>query len=159
MPELFDRFRVIDVDTHVTEPADVWTSRVSSKWGDLVPHVIRMGRKDMWMIGDKPVLPPGITATAGFDGIIPDFPDTYADAVTASYDAKARLEHMDREGIHAQVLYPNLGGFGSGRFLELKHPEGTEAERLKRGHMIQYSARLERYEGKILYLDLGVLED
>lgn len=123
MPELFDRFKVIDVDTHVTEPPDVWTSRVSSKWGDLVPHVIRMGRKDMWMIGDKPVLPPGITATAGFDGIIPDFPDTYADAVTASYDAKARLEHMDREGIHAQVLYPNLGGFGSGRFLELNNPE------------------------------------
>ncbi len=99
MPELFDRFKVIDVDTHVTEPPDVWTSRVSSKWGDLVPHVIRIGRKDMWMIGDKPVLPPGITATAGFDGIIPDFPDTYADAVTAAYDAKARLEHMDREGI------------------------------------------------------------
>jgi predicted TIM-barrel fold metal-dependent hydrolase len=123
MADMFDRYKVIDVDTHVTEPHDVWTSRVSSKWGDRVPHVIRMGTVDMWMIGDKPVLPPGITAIAGFDGFIPDFPKTYEDAVTAAYDAKARLVHMDAEGIHAQVLYPNLGGFGSARFLELKEPE------------------------------------
>ncbi len=123
MADMFDRYKVIDVDTHVTEPRDVWTSRVSSKWGDQVPHVIRMGKVDMWMIGDKPVMPPGITATAGFDGFIPDFPRTYEDAITAAYDAKARLAHMDAEGIHAQVLYPNLGGFGSARFLELKEPE------------------------------------
>jgi predicted TIM-barrel fold metal-dependent hydrolase len=30
---------------------------------------------------------------------------------------------MDREKIFAQVLYPNLGGFGSGGFLRLKEPE------------------------------------
>ena len=30
---------IIDTDTHVVEPPDLWTSRVSSKWGDLVPHV------------------------------------------------------------------------------------------------------------------------
>jgi predicted TIM-barrel fold metal-dependent hydrolase len=75
------------------------------------------------MIGDTPVMPAGITATAGFDGFIPEFPDTYDDMVTASYSAKARLEHMDREGIYAQVLYPNLGGFGSGKFLALREPE------------------------------------
>ena len=61
MAGVFERYQVIDVDTHVTEPHDVWTSRVSSKWGDLVPHILRVGKKDMWMIGDKPGLPPGIT--------------------------------------------------------------------------------------------------
>jgi predicted TIM-barrel fold metal-dependent hydrolase len=30
---------------------------------------------------------------------------------------------MDEEGIYAQILYPNLGGFGSGGFLRLKEPE------------------------------------
>ena len=123
MQQIFDRYKVIDVDTHVTEPPDVWTSRVSAKWGDRIPHVVRMGKKDWWMIGDKPVMPPGITATAGFDGFIPKFPDTYGDALAASYDAEARLEHMDREGIYAQILYPNLGGFGSGKFLSLGEPE------------------------------------
>jgi len=39
---LFDRHRVIDIDTHVTEPANLWVDRVSSKWGDQVPHVKRV---------------------------------------------------------------------------------------------------------------------
>ncbi len=30
---------IIDTDTHVVEPPDLWTSRVASKWGALVPHV------------------------------------------------------------------------------------------------------------------------
>jgi len=120
---LFERYDVIDVDTHISEPADVWTARVASKWGDRVPHVVRRGRKDFWAIGDELVQPVGVAAMAEFDGMLPDFPDTLDDAVSAAYDAQARLAHMDREGIHAQVLYPNVGGFGSGRFLALKEPE------------------------------------
>lgn len=123
MDGIFDRFRVIDVDTHVSEPPDVFTARVPAKWGDRVPHVVRRGRKDVWVIGDQPVLPAGITATAGFDGLIPDFPDTYEDMPAAAWDAGARLRHMDEEGIYAQVIYPNLGGFGSGKFLDLREPE------------------------------------
>ena len=35
-----DRFKVIDTDTHVIEPYDLWTSRLDvKKWGDKVPHV------------------------------------------------------------------------------------------------------------------------
>ena len=50
---LFDRCKAIDVDTHITEPPDVWTSRVSSKWGDLVPHVVNHEGRALWMIGDQ----------------------------------------------------------------------------------------------------------
>ena len=45
--DLFDRIPVIDVDTHVTEPADTWTSRVAKKWGDKVPRLERVGEKDV----------------------------------------------------------------------------------------------------------------
>ncbi len=38
-PSLAREFHVIDVDTHIIEPPDLWTSRMSSKWGDRVPHV------------------------------------------------------------------------------------------------------------------------
>jgi predicted TIM-barrel fold metal-dependent hydrolase len=119
LPDLFDRHRVIDVDTHVTEPADLWTSRVSRKWGDRVPHVRRVGPKDLWFVGERPIGAPGAYSVAGFDGTFPEFPDTYADVPRAAWDAGARLEHMDREGIFAEVLYPNVGGFGSGHFLAL----------------------------------------
>ena len=38
MTDLFDRYRVIDVDTHLTEPPDVWTAHSGSEvparlWG------------------------------------------------------------------------------------------------------------------------------
>ena len=120
---LFDRYRVIDADAHVTEPADVWTARVSSRWGDRVPHIERLGDKDVWMIAGRPVGAPGAYSMAGFDGTIPEFPDTYADCAPATYDARARLAHLDGEGLWAQVLYPNVGGFGSQVFLKLEDPE------------------------------------
>jgi uncharacterized protein len=121
---LFDRIRAIDTDTHITEPPDVWTARVSTaKWGDSVPHVRRQGPRDVWFIRDEPVGAPGFTTMAGFDGSIPDGPKGYDDVLQSSWDAHARLAHMDAEGIYAQVLYPNVGGFGSGGFLKLKEPE------------------------------------
>jgi predicted TIM-barrel fold metal-dependent hydrolase len=120
---VFERFPVIDMDTHVTEPRDVWTARVASKWGDRVPHVKRVGPKDVWCIGDQPVGAPGAYTAAGFDGSFPDFPDTYEDLPPAAYDAKARLAHMDEHKIWAQMLYPNVGGFGSAGFLRLGEPE------------------------------------
>jgi predicted TIM-barrel fold metal-dependent hydrolase len=125
MPDLFDRYRVIDVDSHISEPADLWTSRVSSKWGDAVPHIVRepSSGKDIWAIAGELTLPVGTTAIAGFDGTLPECPDTMEDIPAGAHVAQARLDHLDKEGIHAQVLYPNVGGFGSGAFLKLKEPE------------------------------------
>ena len=51
------RYAVIDVDSHVTEPPDLWTSRISTKkWGDLVPHVkfSEYLQMDRWYVGDRP---------------------------------------------------------------------------------------------------------
>ncbi len=125
MSTLFEQIPVIDVDTHVSEPYDLWTSRVPRKWGDRVPHVVKAPGTniDYWAIDDSLLLPAGITAMAGFDGMLPEFPETLAEAHPGAYDAQARLKYMDEEGIRAQVLYPNVGGFGSGRFLQLGEPE------------------------------------
>ena len=119
---LFDRIKVIDTDSHLCEPADLWTARVPRKWRDQVPRIERVGEKDIWMLGGDLIGMPGIFAMAGFDGTVPDCPDTFADIPPAAHDAKARLAYLDEEGIHAQVLYPNVGGFGSGRFLDMKDP-------------------------------------
>lgn len=38
LPSDVDQYRVIDTDTHVIEPYDLWTSRLSvDRWGDKVP--------------------------------------------------------------------------------------------------------------------------
>lgn len=120
---LFDRMKPIDVDTHVTEPPDVWTARVSKKWGDRVPHVKRIDGRDLWLVGDQMIGGPGFTTAAGFKGSYPEFRSGYDECPKASYDAKARLDYMDEEGIWGAILYPNVGGFGSGGFLKLKDPQ------------------------------------
>ena len=123
MPNLFDQYKVIDVDSHLTEPPDVWTARVSSKWGDLIPHVVRKDGEDRWMVGNDTIFTPGFVSMAGFDGTFPAHPKTFDDIPAACFDAQARLDHLDQEGIYAQVLYPNVGGFGSQTFLRLKEPK------------------------------------
>src|SRR3546814_14703751 len=52
-----DRMPVVDADSHVTEPPDLWTSRVAEKWRHLVPSVHsaeRNGRTvERWRVGNR----------------------------------------------------------------------------------------------------------
>lgn len=114
-----------DADSHITEPPDLWTSRVSSRWGDLVPHVAwdEENKEQSWYVGDQRVFSVGGAALAGWDRPFPSRPATYDEAHPASYDASARLKMMDEVGIYAQVLYPNICGFAGQSFLFLKDPE------------------------------------
>jgi predicted TIM-barrel fold metal-dependent hydrolase len=121
---IFDRIRAIDTDTHITEPPDVWTARVSTKkWGDVGSRTCAGTRAATSGSSATSRGAPGFVTMAGFDGSLPEGPRGYDDIPKSSFDAKARLAHMDAEGIYAQVLYPNVGGFGSGGFLKLKEPE------------------------------------
>jgi predicted TIM-barrel fold metal-dependent hydrolase len=117
--DLFTRHAVIDVDTHITEPPDIFTSRVPKKWGDAVPHVERIDDYDVWMADGDRIARVGITATAGFQGVWPEIPHGFEDIPSASHDIEARLAHMDDMGVHAEVLFPNVAGFGNGYFLRL----------------------------------------
>ncbi len=116
---------IIDADSHITEPPDLWTSRVASKWGDLVPHVAwdEENNEQSWFVGDERVFSVGGAAMAGWEQPFPTRPPTYEDAHPASYDANARLKMMDEIGIYAQVLYPNICGFAGQSFLFLKDDE------------------------------------
>lgn len=117
-------YTVIDADTHITEPADVWTSRVPRKFVDRVPHVERDRKgRDMWVLDGERLSHVGLTAPAGHPEPFPSGPATYEECHPASYDAQARLQLMDGDGIWAQVIYPNVGGFGSQKFLALDDEE------------------------------------
>jgi len=116
---------VIDADTHVTEPGDLWTSRLPARYKEQAPHLVRDRETgiDTWRIGDtQGFLPVGFTAVAGWPEPFPAAPRNMDEVPKAAYDASARLEYMDRVGIWAMALYPNVGGFGSQAFLGLKDP-------------------------------------
>ena len=116
-------YSIIDVDTHVTEVADLWTSRVPAKMRDAAPRVETDSQgRECWWLGQHRITPVGLTATAG-TGDFKHPPRGYADMHRGAFDASARLDYMDELGIWAMVLYPNVGGFGAQEFLRLGDPE------------------------------------
>jgi predicted TIM-barrel fold metal-dependent hydrolase len=116
---LCERFAVADTDSHIIEPADLWTSRISSKWGDMVPHV-KFDEKwgeDRWYIGDKRLFGVGAFAQAEWPEFPPSHPKHLSQAIPAALDSKERLRYMDKVGVYYQVLYPNILGFHSHVFI------------------------------------------
>jgi hypothetical protein len=67
------RSGVIDADSHVTEPPDLFTSRVAGQWADVVPRVETHPRThhSHWRIGDHWVQSVGFFAMAGWNDYPP----------------------------------------------------------------------------------------
>lgn len=110
---------VIDSDAHITEPPDLWTSRLPRKWHDIGPRVVRGedskhaadGVEEYWMIGDERVSCAWGFSTAGWKDWWPSHPTLQEQVDPATYDATARAARLDDFGIASQVLYPNILGF------------------------------------------------
>ena len=117
-------YNIIDVDTHVTESPDLWTSRAPERMRDKVPRIETAADGSLtWHVGGESLLAnPGMTATAGV-GNMQNPPKTYEDMHPGAHNAAERLKYMDQLGIWAMVMYPNVGGFGAQEFLKLDDPE------------------------------------
>ena len=113
----------VDADTHITEPPGVWVDRVAAKYRDRVPHVQRIDGVDQWVLDGRPIYRVGLTATAGWSEPFPAGPSTFDECHPAAHDPHARLALMDATGSWAQVLYPNVAGFGNQRFLAFPDDE------------------------------------
>lgn len=70
---LLERVRVHDVDTHVTEPPDLWTSRLPSRWKDMAPHpTIEPNGAEHWHFGDQHIIFNQAMRTQCFDQLTQD---------------------------------------------------------------------------------------
>jgi predicted TIM-barrel fold metal-dependent hydrolase len=116
---------IVDTDTHITEPADLWTSRLPERWGDLRMHVEwdDTFKAEVWKIGDTTVTRAWAGCMFGFEGGFPSAPATLAEAHPATYDARERLKAMDESGVDVAVLYPNIAGLAFDPFCDLADPE------------------------------------
>lgn len=122
-PAIFDGLHIIDTDTHWSEPYDLWTSRVPAKYKDQVPRVeVDANGKEQWVLLGETMFGAGGASFIDrsgdkFTAVNMDRSrgTKWADIHEGSYDAAARLEFMDKEGVWAHVLYPNTMGFGAGQ--------------------------------------------
>ncbi|MDV6230581.1 amidohydrolase family protein [Rhodococcus cercidiphylli] len=119
---LGDDVQIISVDDHVIEHPRVWTDRVAAKFKDDAPRIERAEDGNDWWIyeGQKA----GNFALNAVAGKPPeDFgmdPRSYDDMLPGCYDISDRIKDMNTEGVHAQLCFPNFGGFAGSTFQKSK---------------------------------------
>ncbi len=120
-----DDAQLISVDDHVIEHPRVWLDRLPAKYKDVAPRIETLpDGNDAWIYeGDVR----GNFALNAVAGKHPrEFgmdPRSYDDMRDGCHDIKSRLADMDIEGVHAQMCFPNMGGFAGSTFWQSKDKE------------------------------------
>jgi predicted TIM-barrel fold metal-dependent hydrolase len=118
---LFEGIKIVDCDTHFTEPADLWTSNAPAGMKARMPHVKRVGEADKWFVGDRDF------GSLGGNVIAKDKNkllgklayQRYEQIAPGSYDWQERLKDMDDMGIWAQICFQNGGVTQAGSLVAL----------------------------------------
>jgi predicted TIM-barrel fold metal-dependent hydrolase len=126
LKEVVGDAKVIDNDTHYTEPPDLWSSRAPGKFKGLMPYMKTVNGQSLWFVEeDKPwgMVGTTVVGTGGekFRGKLSIA--SFEEMDEAAYMVEPRLKVMDRMGVWAQIVYPNAGGFGATKFLSISDPE------------------------------------
>ena len=123
--DLLDDLRIIDTDTHLSEPPDLWTSRAPAAYRDRVPQIKEGAKGLRWIVdGDIEIAYPSAVSVIAPDGgkmLGVEFLRKNTEEVhPASSEMGARTALMDELGIWAQVMYPNVAGFGNQSFMRVE---------------------------------------
>jgi predicted TIM-barrel fold metal-dependent hydrolase len=118
---LFKGIKIVDCDTHFTEPPDLWTANAPAGMKDRMPHVKRINGADRWFVGDRSF------GSMGGNVIAKDHNkllgrlafQNYDQINPGSYDVKERLKDMDALGIWAQICFQNGGVTQAGSLVAL----------------------------------------
>jgi predicted TIM-barrel fold metal-dependent hydrolase len=109
-----DAQKILSADSHVIEPADVWTARVDKRFLDRAPRVIKHAGSregDFFVAEGLRPFPVAGFAVAGVD------PKDFAEKMAGGYpgvrpsawDPALRIRDQERDGVSGEVLYPSLG--------------------------------------------------
>ncbi len=112
-------YKIISSDSHVFEPADLWTSRVEAKFKDRAPHIVRReeDNTDWWVCDGVKGLSGGSGGSQAGKRFVPEerdsltFGDTMENVRPGAYIPEEHLKDLDLDGIDGDVLYPTQGLF------------------------------------------------
>ncbi|GAA4961767.1 amidohydrolase family protein [Yinghuangia aomiensis] len=135
---------IVDVDAHVVEPPDVWSSRLPAKYRETGPRVVHLPAGTPKLDGGGYIEEPGtegpdvawwfyedhkysvkrLIAAAGYPADeITMAGVTYDQMRPGCWQPAARLADMDLNGVEAQLSYPNYPRFCGQIFLRGKDRE------------------------------------
>jgi uncharacterized protein len=101
------RHRLIDADTHVNEPPNLWLDRVPARFREQVPRIQRFEEGDAWVMeGVKDPINFGLNAGATLRREERRPWVRFEDIPRGGYDPVVRLQEMDADLVDAAVLYP-----------------------------------------------------
>jgi uncharacterized protein len=121
--------KIVDCDTHFTEPPDLFTSRAPAKFKDKVPRVRRVAGVDRWFVGDRDFGSMGGNVIRADNNKLLGrlaFP-TIEEGHRGAHEVKARLRAMDDMGVYAQMCYQNSGVTQAGSLMSLGDSELAES--------------------------------
>jgi uncharacterized protein len=122
---LFNGIKIVDCDTHFTEPPDLFSANAPAGMMGKLPYVKRIDGADRWFVGDKDF------GSIGGNVIAKDHNkllgrlafQNYDQIHAGSYSVKPRLEEMDAMGVWAQICFQNGGLTQAGSLVALKDDE------------------------------------
>jgi predicted TIM-barrel fold metal-dependent hydrolase len=107
---------LLDADSHVSEPLNLWRERLPAQYRDIAPHMETeyKGRPGAWWHIEADRQPHNVILGFGANKSIEELHEllkafSYAGAHRGGWDPAQRLKDMDRDGVTGDVLYTTLG--------------------------------------------------
>jgi uncharacterized protein len=101
-------YPIISADSHFTEPADLWVTRLDKRFRDRAPHVEHRETTDVFVCDNTEMFPIGMIHGVRYKGGDVKLDGRYADVPPSGWDPDARIADMRVDGIDAEVLYPTI---------------------------------------------------
>jgi predicted TIM-barrel fold metal-dependent hydrolase len=107
---------LLDADSHVSEPLNLWQERLPRKYRDIAPHMETeyQGQPGAWWFIEQDRGPNNVILGFGankspeeLQQFLSNF--SYAGAHRGGWDPPQRLKDMDQDGVAGDVLYTTLG--------------------------------------------------
>ena len=117
-----DDVKLISVDDHIVEHPRVWSDRLPAALVEMGPRIVEMDNgHQQWHFEGEPGGMTGLSAVAGTDMASRGLePRRFDEMRPGYYDPVARLADLDRDGVWAEVNFPNYAGFAGSRFFRAK---------------------------------------
>ena len=116
---MIDGFRVIDGDSHMMEPMDIWENYLEEPFREKAPKVLGHRSKTALVYGPSEFFTPRPAQGSSTQTPVgrpqrpehfeADFPERFGEAYESWWSLPSRLNHMDQEGIDATVGFATNG--------------------------------------------------